>query len=164
VAAGVPTLVRQFMSTLPLRGLERVLTFCSHMQWLKIHIDPTPGTLIQSFYHTPRSVWMLVYPHWCDGSCLQCLYGVWRGCWPFVHTCNGWISIVILSHVLWSKTSTILLGVCGCWCTHTGVIDHVYTAFPGFGGGVDLLFTHAMGQDPYWSYPRYYDPKLLPYS
>jgi hypothetical protein len=28
VDAGVPILVRQFMSTLPFRGLEVVLTFC----------------------------------------------------------------------------------------------------------------------------------------
>jgi hypothetical protein len=139
------------MSTLSFGGLEGVLTFCWHMQSVKIHCDPTQGTLIQSFYHTPRGVLMLVYPHWCDSSCLHYLSGVWRRCWPFVDTCNGWRSILILPHVLWSKASTILLGVCGCWCIHTGATVHIYTVFLGFIGGVDLLLTHAMGEDPLWS-------------
>jgi hypothetical protein len=94
--AGVPTLVQQFMSTLPFRGFDVVLTFCWHMQWVKLHCDTTLGTLIHSLYHTPRGVCMLVYPHWCSSSCLRCLSGVLRRCWPFVHTCNGWSSIVIL--------------------------------------------------------------------
>jgi hypothetical protein len=150
--------------TLLFWGLEGVLMFCWHMQWVKIHCDPNPCTLIQRFYHTPRGVVMLVYPHWCDSSCLHCLSVVCRECWYFVDTCNGWRSIVILPHVLWSKASTIFLGLCGCWCIRTGATVHIYTAFLGFVGCVDLLLTHAMGEAPLWYYSRYFDPKLLPYS
>jgi hypothetical protein len=64
VDVGVPTLVQQFMSTQPFHSFEGVLTFSSHMQWVKLHCETTLGTLIHIFYHTPRGVSMLVYPQY----------------------------------------------------------------------------------------------------
>jgi hypothetical protein len=149
---------------MPSLRLKGVLSMVSHMQWLHHQCVCTLGNWKHMDRHTPRGVWMLVYPHWCDSSCLHCFSGVWMGCWPFVDTCNGSRSIVILPHILWSKATTIPLGVCGYWCTHTGATVHVYTAFPGFVGGVDLFLTHAIGEDPSWSYTMYFDTKHLPYS
>jgi hypothetical protein len=96
VDTGVPTLVQQFMSRLPFRGFEVVLTFCWHMQWEKPHFDTTLGILIHSLYHTTCGVWILVYPHWCNSSCLCCLSRVLRWCWPFVDACNGRSPTLIL--------------------------------------------------------------------
>jgi hypothetical protein len=96
VDTGVPTLVQQFISRLPFRGFEVILTFCCHMQWEKPHCDTTLDTLIHSLYHTTWGVLMLVYPHWCNNSCLGCLSGVLRWCWPFVDICNVRSSTVII--------------------------------------------------------------------
>jgi hypothetical protein len=80
VDTGVPTLVHQFMSRLSFQGFEVVLTFFWHMQWEKSHFDPTLGTLIHSLYHTTWGVWILVYPHWYNSSCLGYLSRVLRWC------------------------------------------------------------------------------------
>jgi hypothetical protein len=110
------------------RCLSRVLRWCWHMQWVKLHYDNTLGTLIHSFYNTPRGVSMLVYPHWCSSSCPRCLSRVLRWCWHMqwvkLHYDN---TLGTLIHIFYHTPR-------GVWMLvyHTAAAVHLYAAFLGF--------------------------------
>jgi hypothetical protein len=126
-----------------------------HMQWVKLHCDTTLGTLIHIFYNTPRGVCLLVYPHCYNSSCLHCLSRVLRWCWHMqwvkLH-CDTTLGTVI--HIFYHTPRGVSMLMYPHWCNNSCL--HFLSGV--LRGGVELLFTHAMGEAPLWYYPRYFDP------